>query len=169
MSNITVFSRRDKYKDQEALNNVIKYIMRGSYEEGEGFISYARGVNQLSIDSMISSMETVKRITNQLNGKQLIHFCISIYPKKFMSVDNKVLNGKLILQDVCDYFYNLGYQIIGAVHKEDFVNVHVHFVVNNINLNTGKRMYDVQTVFCNLLYELEDGYNLNWGKVNYKC
>lgn len=153
-----------RYQDSNALNNVIKYIMRGSYEEGKGFISYACGVNQLSINHMISSMNNVKRRTNQQDGNQLIHFTVSIFKNKTTSNEYKIGCAKLILETVCDYFYFLGYQIIGAVHVEG-LNVHVHFAVNNINLKTGNRMCNSKSVFYTLLKILKiEHKDLKWKK-----
>lgn len=54
MSNIVVFTKKDKYIDSNSINDVVKYVMDRSYNEKEGtLLSNAYGVNQLSTDYMI--------------------------------------------------------------------------------------------------------------------
>ena len=111
MSNIVVFTKKDKYIDSNAISDVVKYVMEGSYIEKESiFLSNAYGVNQLSIDHMDKSMENVNRRNNQTEGKQIYHFVVSIYKYSATYPYRKGI-AKLIQDTVDLYFYKLGYHV----------------------------------------------------------
>lgn len=83
--------------------------MDRSYNEKEGtLLSNAYGVNQLSTDYMIKSMENVNRRNNQTEGKQIYHFVVSIYKYSATYHYRKGI-AKLIQNTVGLYFYKLGY------------------------------------------------------------
>lgn len=167
MSNIVVFTKKDKYIDSNSINDVVKYVMDRSYNEKEGtLLSNAYGVNQLSTDYMIKSMENVNKRNNQTEGKQIYHFVVSIYKYSATYLYRKGI-AKLIQNTVGLYFYKLGYQIISGIHDDDGY-IHIHCVVNNTNFITGNKLHNIQYIFNNLLGILRKEYkDLKWEGVYY--
>ena len=66
------------YFDSNVLEDEVQYCMKGCYKNL--YVSF--GTNSYNIQSMISSMENVKRGFNNNSSKQMHHFVISIHPYK---------------------------------------------------------------------------------------
>ena len=159
------------YSDSYALEDVVRYCMKGCYKNM--YVSF--GTNSYNIQSMISSMENVKRGFNNNSGTQMHHFVISIHPYKRMEKDRKMCYATLVLYDIGNYFLRKGFQSIGVVHVNQDVNVfnkgildyeenvHIHFLVNSVSFIDGRKLCNVYGLRKEILYNLKQEYGqLNW-------
>ena len=159
------------YSDSYVLEDEVKYCMKGCYKNL--YVSF--GTNSYNIQSMISSMENVKRGFNNNSGTQMHHFVISIHPYKRMEKDRKICYATLVLYDIGNYFLRKGFQSIGVIHENQDVNVfnkgildyeenvHIHFLVNSVSFLDGRKLHDLYKIKNELIHNLKQEYGqLNW-------
>ena len=159
------------YFDSYTLEDGVQYCMKGCYKNL--YVSF--GANSYNIQSVISSMENVKRGFNNNSGKQMHHFVISIHPYKRMEKDRKIRYATLILYDIGNYFLRKGFQSIGVIHVNQDVNVfnkgildyeenvHIHFLVNSVSFFDGRKLHNVYKIKNELIHNLKQEYGqLNW-------
>lgn len=171
MSLILVMNK--PYKDDRALENVIKYVINGMedgsirYASSEDCICY--GVNPLTPQTIINSFNMDKRIYNKENGKQVHHFVLTIYKKNYLGMQNKKDWASLLCNEVSYYLRTKGFRNIACIHVAYGGNVHIHFAVNSVNGFTGKKLTNEKYFYNDLIYYLRQNYNLlKWEKTIYK-
>ena len=141
----------DKY-DSELISKLIHYILRADKN-----VRYW-GVNHLllsNVETMIDQFYIVQEVYHKYNIIQARHFVLSFHDEYDAITPNQANRiGELICQDLFPE-----YQTIYAVHEKgskkygDY-NVHVHFVINTVNINTGKQYPHSKIVFQELLYHV---------------
>lgn len=139
-----------EYLNQDALEQVIhRYVFRKAILIG-GY-----GVNP---HYAAEQMHIVKQYWNQTRGKQLRHFVVSFTDKESSEISNAD-DLALGAYQVCQYYYEGGYQSVFGIHRPcNSGNWHIHFVVNNINFITGERLPESNTIDYQLKYVLQAGY-----------
>lgn len=170
MSLIIVQSK--DYINKDALDNVITYALKTDKNDSSKVTKSVEwngfGVNDLTPEYMIDSMNNVKRRYKKEDGKLLHHFVLSIYQKYFFRVRNKEIWCQLVTNEVGNYLCSKGYQATGFIHVNYDGNVHVHFIFNSVNAYTGKKLTNEKIFYNDLLHFLKmNFYNLNWEKVQY--
>ncbi len=142
------------YTNDDCVNNLIKYITADK-ETSHVLMVKSFGVNPLNIETMIFSMKRAKERVNKINGKQAYHLIISIYrTKNPMSDDQKITYGKNIIYDMGNYFLNHNIQSVIALQSEkeyNWHNVHIHCVINSIDMETGLKITNTALLFNELL------------------
>lgn len=119
-----------EYLNPDALERVIHgYVFRKSLHIGGYFVDPQNAAEQMHI---------VKRYWNQEQGKQLRHFVLGFNSQESASIKN-AQELAISAYMVCQYFSE-EYQVVFGIHHPNRSNWHVHFVVNNINFVTGKRL-----------------------------
>lgn len=130
---------RDGYKEYDALYKLVKYVL-----DADKMPSRCFGGNGINLYRPADSMYRIKNVFDKKFGNQAEHFIIAFddYESRLLSAYH--LNQ--IAYEICDYFK--GVQILFALHEVnnkhepyDYVNdrVHIHFVVNTVDLNTGNK------------------------------
>ena len=170
MSNIILMSK--PYRDERALETVINYC--SNPEKIIGF--YARGVNSTSTETIVDDMKFMKKYLGKEDGKQLCHFIMTI-DSPYYDRETIIKACKEIVMMTCDYWNSEGYQICAFIHKSTKNSpkrVHAHFVVNAVNLITGKRLSDATERLYKMHRDLANvteklcwnGVLFNYGKEN---
>lgn len=109
------------------LKNAINYITREDKTSNE--LIYCKNCD---LKNVLDEFKYVKELYSNTDGRQYYHFIQSFSPKDNISYE---LANK-IGQEMCNYFKD--YQIVMTTHKDkDYV--HNHFIMNSVNLETGKK------------------------------
>lgn len=120
-----------KYHDEEALSSVIAYCQNPDKIKG-GFVG-GMGVNP---SQAAYEMDMLAWAYGKDHGLRLRHWILSFAPKEVRRLCRKDYFG---LQKVAWYaasYYGWQYQIVYALHT-DAEHVHIHFVMNTVNYQTG--------------------------------
>lgn len=117
---------RNQYPDAAALRRVLDYVCRSGMIGGYAVDpSYA-----------FQEFRLVKDANQNTGGRQLLHFIISFSTAEAyrLSVDDMLALG----YDVCRLFPR--HQSVYALHT-DSVHCHLHFVVNSVSFEDGKKHF----------------------------
>lgn len=146
--------KNKSYTNENCIHNLINYITNDK-ETSRILRVESFGVNPLNNETMISSMMRSKERVNRINGKQAYHLIISIYrTKNPMSDDQKIIYGKNIIYDIGNYFLNHNIQSVIALQSEkeyNWHNIHVHCVINSIDMKTGLKITNTSLLFNKIL------------------
>lgn len=155
------------------MKRVIDYVLQPSKTSSD--LVYGNGV---FVDNAFDHMLITKELSNQLDGRQYIHWITSFHPDDGVSPELAHELGKEFAAGFNDF------QWLMATHT-DRNHVHNHYVMNTINCNTGKKFTqsrdDLQRLknSINRLYELaqmanipiimkeEEDYKMNWYEDDY--
>lgn len=158
------------YGSKEDVNKLIRYCGNSVSVKNCGFF----GVNPLSYIDAIESMYRIKKRFNQENGQQVLHFVVSIYRKSNSDMDHLIMYAENVMNKIGYQLEGMGFQNIAFIHAKrakiyeaeiGSPNVHIHFVVNTINVFTGHRMRNVKNILNYFLSQLKrDDFfkSLNW-------
>lgn len=136
------------YYSLSDLENVVNYCVNSNNcIEWEAF-----GVNGLNSKLAANSMLQTKKRLKKTDGKQLYHFVLSIYRRKYYRNEVREINASLIMNDVGNFIFEQGFQSLGALHK-DKNNIHIHFVVNSVSGFTGLKLNNYYALL-NCIYKL---------------
>ena len=114
------------------LKNAVKYITQE--EKTEDDLIYCKDCDK---NNVIEQFQYVKKLYNNLNGRQYYHFIQSFSPND--KLDYKLAND--IGKEICANFKD--FQIIMATHKDkDYI--HNHFIMNSVNFKTGKKYQELK-------------------------
>ena len=112
-----------------ALKRVLEYINNPAKTEEQ-----LKGSHNCNIQKPYNDMYMTKRTLNKTTGRQYIHFTQSFAPYDRVTPDIlKKMAEELVLHPAFN-----GYQVVYAVHT-DKEHLHTHFVVNSVNVETGKK------------------------------
>ena len=132
---------RDEYVNQDAMYNLVHYVLNANKMPSRCF-----GGTGISLTSPADSMYKIKNVYDKTTGKQAEQFVLAFNYK-----ESRLLNSYFIEQiayEVCKYFE--GVQVLFALHEtgntyisDDYGdnNVHIHFVVNTVNMFTGNKFW----------------------------
>lgn len=152
MSKLVV--KNKAYTNGDCINNLINYITDDK-ENSRVLMVESFGVNPMNKETMISSMMRAKERVNRTKGKQAYHLVVSIYRTRYpMSNNQKITYGKNIIYDIGNYFLKHNIQSIIALQSEkeyNWHNVHIHCVINSIDMETGFKIRNTAMLFNNLL------------------
>lgn len=120
------------YLNHDALEKLVHYVYRKALRIGGYGVDPQYAAEQMHI---------VKQLWNQDHGKLLRHFVLSFNRKESAIVDhvNRLAIGAY---QVCQYYYDGGYQSVFGIHHPNSNNWHIHFVVNNVSFTTGERLLE---------------------------
>jgi len=168
MSNVIVMN--NSYADENALHDVFDYCLRSA------IYCHGYGVRMVSKESVIESMEYIKKYHGKTGGKQLCHIIIGVdtifdtgmsYTKKQTAIDGAELDK--FTRSLSEYiYYKYGYQNCCFRHISKKGRPHAHFIINPVHVQTGKKLAS----HSNLAYEIHEILNFNfpklkWGGVKY--
>ncbi len=116
------------YHDLEFLADRLQYVMNPFKTNGYF------GSICVNAEDAYAQMIYVKQFYQKINGRQFIHFSVSL--EKFNDMDlNKVWN---IAYDIGMWFGEK-YQVVFGIHQ-DTDNIHIHYIVNSVSYKDGRKL-----------------------------
>ena len=116
----------------------------------------------MNIESVITSIKLIKNIYGKMDQRQVRHIIVSFANYEGVTCDDV----DWIQSAAVDFYRQLGYQAISAIHvpidKDD--KIHFHMAVNTVNLYDGSKYsgtYTQSQELFNYLKGLREG-GLNW-------
>ena len=139
----------NKYDTEQALRNVVSYVVRN--KDDEGYIRYwnAYGANNRSIEKTIRDFKAVQNCYGKADKKRIRHIIVS-FPK---TVDDANV-AKMVAENVASYLFK-GYQVVYGVHEKEG-NLHIHFAFNPVSFKTGKKWHKSKKEFLEWKCEILD-------------
>lgn len=118
---------RNSYPDLESVQRLLNYVLRTSFYGG-----YA-----IDPEQAYDQMRLVKEAYHKTEGVQLKHFLITFSHEEMMHLDFK---------DLLELGFQVGkvlerYQIVYCIHL-DSDYIHMHFVMNTVSFEDGKKYSD---------------------------
>lgn len=138
---------KGKYKNKDAVENVIRYITRTRENENEEkaseLISYGgRGVSADSPENAIMEMEKVQEAYNKKSGRRIYHEFYLLKDSDFEAMGKNYEIVKKFAHTCAGYYYNHGYQVEYAVHESKKKHTHIHFAYNSVSSIDGRKVKD---------------------------
>ncbi len=137
---------KGKYKNTDAVSNVIKYVTRTRENEKRSneLVTYGgTGVgNYASPEIMEQRFNIVQNLygINYRKGRKVLHEVFSITDSEFKKIGSDMGLVKQIALEMCREYFNEGFQAVYAVHWEEEKRLHIHFAVNSVSFVTGKKI-----------------------------
>ncbi len=119
----------DKLIEENKGSRAINYITKN----GKTTSHLITGIN-CSPESAFDEMMLTKKMYNKENGRQFIHFTHSYSDKEKISPE---LAHEISLRLLDDERFK-GFEILAATHV-DKDHIHTHFILNTVNMETGKK------------------------------
>ena len=118
---------RNSYPDLESVQRLLNYVLRTSFYGG-----YA-----IDPEQAYDQMRLVKEAYHKTEGVQLKHFLLTFSHEEMMRLDFK---------DLLELGFQVGkvlerYQIVYCIHL-DSDYIHMHFVMNTVSFEDGKKYSD---------------------------
>lgn len=147
MAVFKIINMNKKANQSSYIAEKINYIMQPhkiahNFYGGYGFLMG-------NTENIISQFYAVRYLLCKEKGIQLRHMILS-FSDEFENVTP--YQASKIAQEICGFFYP-EYQIIYAVH-EDTNNIHIHFLINTVNVYTGNLLNMDKRLFYNLMTEI---------------
>ena len=114
------------------LNGVINYCCQKSKTEYEGR-SLISGVNCVPQFALQEFMNT-KRLHKNTDGRMYYHMIQSFHPSEQLTPEIAHEIALKLAEEIP------GYEIVVATHT-DRMHIHTHFIINSVNLETGKKYH----------------------------
>lgn len=134
--NFKTLNGNGKYKDLNAKENVVNYILRAD-KSPDG----CNGYFLIDPTNPAKSMNKVAENFGKSNGVQLRHFVMTFSPDEMSDVD--VVNQ--IARKITNYVGE-EFQTVYAVHT-DKAHLHIHLVFNSVSYLDGHRYYGKKREF----------------------
>lgn len=149
-----VIMRRGNYTNEDAVENVIRYVTRTRKNEtrkdeliawGGYGIGWYGGDPELAIEQF-KYVQDVYGI-NSRGGKRIFHEVLGIKDTEFALMWNDYGIVYQIAMDCAQKYYAMGHQVVFAIHHtlkdipEANKGLHIHFVVNAVNFRQGNKWH----------------------------
>ena len=142
-----ISASRSYYKNDDAIDNVIRYITRTRENElklaeliavgGAGFILNA------PVEDIINLFRNVQDFYDieHRKGRRLLHYTYNFKDEEFYLLGADYALVDAIAREFSAYLFSLGFQSIYAIHFDYGKRVHIHFAINAINFLDGKKIH----------------------------
>lgn len=153
-----------KYNNKDAVENVLRYIMRiRKYEDrANELLAYGgTGVPLYSTpELMIQQFLYVQKLfrIDSRNGRRMHHEVLNLRDEEYEKLGSSIQNLYQYALNCCMVYFEQGHQVVFAIHWERCKRLHIHFAVNAINFITGKKWHtsmnevaDRERIFRHLL------------------
>lgn len=132
------------YKNEDAVENLVNYIMKSSYLESIGNSGCFLYPGQNITEGVVNSFNAVKQVYYKCDGQQVQHIIIG-----FDDIEGTTeMEAAMIANCASYYFFMNGYQVFWGVHWASDNNGgyrHIHMAVNTVNGMTGRRFSPTNT------------------------
>lgn len=147
--------RNKKGNPIETLHDRIVYVMRSNVAQ----MGYIYGAN-VSTTSTFDEMLFLKQCYGQEHGKAYYH-CV-ICPEQAESINADDFFTACV--GIAEEFAHFGglLQVLMALHFEDSVQIHSHFIINNIDILSGRR-WDINKQTLRELKDIASHILLSYG------
>lgn len=145
---------KGNYKNKDAVEKTINYITRNGkhMDRASELRSYGgRGVITDSPEDIITGMKKVQQVydIDRHESRRIYHEYYLLDDKDFEGMGKDFDTVDRFAYACAGYLYKKGFQVAYAVHQSENLHTHIHFVVNPINVKTGKKLqsyfYDIET------------------------
>ncbi len=140
--------RRANYSNAKAVENVIRYITRSRINETrrQDLISYGGlGINCFGRpEEIINQFLYVQHVYNieARKGRRLYHEVFLLSDEEYCRLCQDMDQVNALAIELCNVYYQMGHQVVYAIHYEENKHLHIHFVFNSINVVTGKKWHE---------------------------
>lgn len=137
---------RGRYSNRNAVDNVIQYITRTRNNEGR--LGDLQGCGGAGVGSyappqvMISRFKVVQNCygIEYRGGRRILHEVFSITDREFEDMGCDIALVNRLASELCLEYFNMGFQVVYAVHWDMEKKLHIHFAVNAVSYRTGKKI-----------------------------
>ena len=127
------------------INNEIQTIgflansIRKSFPDG--ILPYVRTAGKITIFAQFLRVQDVYSIERR-GGRRLYHEVFNLTDEDFKRLCFDLNQVSIFAQTICNVYYQMGHQVVYAIHYEPEEHLHIHFVVNTINFRTGRKWHE---------------------------
>lgn len=146
-SNYNSYYGSKYYTNPDAVEKVIRYVTRTRQIEdrkNELIAIGGRGVYfNFSIEHIINqflSMQNFYNI-NQRGGRRVFHEAYCLSDQDFINLNCDYANVYALAEKISDCYLQDRHQVLFAIHHDPEKKVHIHFVVNTVNYESGKKYH----------------------------
>ena len=141
------FYQKRNFSNHDAVENLIHYITRTRVSEDRkgDLITYGAvgAFYYNSVEDVIQQFKYVQNVygINNRNGRRMYHEVLNLLdfeaewlgyaPEWFFQVG----------MECCQFYFQMGFQAVFAVHYEENKHYHFHCAVNSINFITGRKWH----------------------------
>ena len=141
------------YADEKSVENLCKYVVGedGGHSSqeilGRGEFGVMKSETTQAMATQMLIVQNDYKI-NQRGGRRMAHMCNCISEEEFGKIgcnENILMN---YFDDCARDFYEMGHQVVYGVHLNNHAEeegthafAHVHFAINSINFNDGKKFH----------------------------
>lgn len=136
------------YKNEDAADKLVKYIFKDRGNGKKVRFYGGLGVDLVTSERAARQIKKIKKLYKKSSGRQMYHFILSFDGR----VKNPIEVYEIGMGIMDTFFY--GYQIIFAVH-EDTEHLHLHFILNSVNMLTGYKWHMNGAEFREFKYGIE--------------
>ncbi|MCI9080088.1 MAG: relaxase/mobilization nuclease domain-containing protein [Lachnospiraceae bacterium] len=136
---------KGRYDNADVVGNVIRYITRTRanetrFNELRGYGGAGVG-NYDSPEVMEQRFNTIQKLygINYRKGRRIFHEVFSITDSEFENIGSDMGIVNQVALEMCREYFNEGFQVVYAVHREEIKKLHIHFAVNAVSFITGKK------------------------------
>ncbi len=147
---------KNKYNDDSAVEDVIRYICASPYAVSYKFIS-------VIADDYIQCIDAFNQVqvkADKNNGKRISHFIIGFEDQQYERQEIEKIACCVAMYFGVIKKHQTVYSIHAGSHKNRN-NWHIHFVLNSINFMTGNRFSETNKDFYDMLYYLKTEYGID--------
>ena len=128
------------YNNKDAVENLIYYVFKDTDGNRKVRLYGGLGVDMGSSETAVNQMKKVKKMYKKSDGRQMYHFILSFDDR----IKSPIEVYEIGLGIINTIFY--GWQVIFTVH-EDKEHLHLHFILNSVNILTGYKWHMSGTEF----------------------
>lgn len=123
-------SPKDHYKDEHIYKDAITYIINSDKAPQEHI--WTQGVR--SIETAAQDMKDLTNFHGKDHGTRIRHMILSFEPHEPIGIQDAFDIEKRIMT-----FFAPEYQMVGAIHAYGNEHLHIHFIMNPVRINDGKK------------------------------
>lgn len=123
-----------KYEEPEDVQNLLNYVMSDKKNQERSKYVDAHLAFVGSNDDVYTQMNYIKKIHNQINGRQMYHVIVSAKEFAYCTEEEILEMGNIIAKKLFK-----DNQTIYSVHNDTDYK-HIHFAINNIKIASGNRL-----------------------------
>lgn len=140
------FNKHTYYTNEDAVEKVIRYITRTRYFEDRAkeLIAYGgAGIScEYGVPYIIKQLIQTQKLydIDRRQGSRLHHEVYMFSDdemKKLMNFDFRFVIG--IAREICNYYFDSGFEAVYAIHYDLDKHLHIHIVVNAISYIDGRQ------------------------------
>ncbi len=122
------------YKNKDAADKLVRYVFKDHGKGKQVRFFGGLGIDMVTSERAVRQIKKLKKMYRKSDGRQMYHFILSFDER----IKNPIEVYEIGLRIMDAFFY--GWQMIFTVH-EDTENLHLHFILNSVNMLTGYKWH----------------------------